>query len=388
MINAGSALCLKCGNILTDAYYYNSAAGAWVRLKKSGRKNFSVEAYTPKNRPDCTDFRLNANHKADVDIMSDIIYVDFKEKGSLTENKPFHRCCPNCNGSEVFSKFGLLPTYVIAIIGARTVGKSSWIHALSSINNQNKLLRRTYPYCIDSSRWEVGFDSIEATPVGEMGSSRLFTISKRGSRRTRKKAVANILLLDFAGELFASSGEKSTVRDEEFARMCRLLRGTHVYDGADAVIFMDAPNSQFDPVIPYNSVQELGVLEEKPVAYVVNKIDKMFDNPPKIKLQDCDVKTDLFTKDTFTLSTSADVYKKSEIVPRVLLETYLATNYNELARRILTENPRSAGFFIQTTADPDEGASARPSDIGSDVSINVLDPIIWLLNELDIFPIR
>ena len=389
MINAGSALCLKCGNILTEAYYHNGASGAWVRLKKSGRKNFSVEEYVhpTKNRPDCTNFRLNKDCESDVNIMSGTIYVDFCEKGVDAKKKPFHRCCPECGDNKIFSKFGLLPTYVIAVIGARTVGKTSWIYALSSINNQNKLLRNTYPYCIDSARWEVAFNSIEATPLSSMGSSRLFTISKRGTRRTKKKAVANILMLDFAGELFANTGNEDSARAEEYDRMCRLLSGTHDYDGADAVIFMDAPNSQFDPVIPYNSVQELGVLEQKPVAYVVNKVDMMFDNPPRIPLRDSDAKTDLFTRDTFTLSTDAAVYKKSEIVPRVMLETVLASKYNELAHRILTENPRSAGFFIQTTEERTEGEASRPSDSGSDVSINVLDPIIWLLNELDIFPI-
>ena len=101
MINAGSALCLKCGNILTEAYYHNGSADAWVRLKKSGRKNFSVEGFVPasKSRSDCTGFSLNKQHKADVSIMSDTIYVDFFEKGEQSDNKPFHRCCPECNGS-------------------------------------------------------------------------------------------------------------------------------------------------------------------------------------------------------------------------------------------------------------------------------------------------
>lgn len=395
MINAGSALCLKCGNILTEAYYFNSSSNAWVRLKKSGRKNFSVEEFIPssKSRTGCTGFSLNKNHKADVSIMSDTIHVDFFEKGERAENKQFHRCCPECNGSEVFSKFGLLPTYVIAVIGARTVGKTSWIKALSKINNQNKLLRRTYPYCIDSARWEIDFKLIKATDLNDMGSTNLLTISKRGTRHTTKKAVANVLMLDFAGELFASTDkiEDKQTRVEEYDRMCRLLRGTHDYNGADAVVFMDAPNSQFDPVVPYNSVKELGVLEKKPVAYVVNKVDMMFDNPPKVSLPGSDAKTDLFTSDTFAHNADADIYKKSEIVPRVMLETYLASKYNELAHRILTENPHSAGFFIQTTDavtdETSDDAPERHSDTGSDVSINVLDPIIWLLNELDIFPI-
>ena len=413
MLNAGSVVCLHCGRVIKKLYYYCNQYKAWVVLNRSTTGKYFVEKYTPDgnegNSSKVTEVKLTPKMDNFRKGLCDTIHVNLVFDGSSLHNVAFTRCCPFCasvtgdeNVNEIFEGMGALPTYVIAVIGTRTVGKSCWLGSLSYVGNQNAII---YDYILESLFVEGSKSGkMQATLVNSRGKTSLLTISKKVKDTGRKEPVANVLVLDVAGELFLSGNEDTFRRSQAYT----LFAGTEDFTGVDAVVFMDAADCvEKDLTTAYDRVRRLGLLEEKPVAYVLNKMDLLFKKPPTVKLDEEDIAVPILTSNTFRKFDRQ--YYGKYIVPRVKLETLIAAQYREVAQNIFLNNPCAAGFVIKTgepIKDDSEKKSALISfdyansksnddskklsvqDLDYAKSINVMDPLIWVLNELDILPIK
>ncbi|MBR7164975.1 MAG: hypothetical protein IKD18_01735 [Clostridia bacterium] len=391
MLNAGIVLCHKCGRVTSDAYYYHSTYNVWVQLKRKPLGGLYVEHFVPEyasdsKNVDCRYSVLNRAARRGAQIGQDnfqhTIKVDLTIDGDKKGTVSFKRCCPFCAETglnEIIMGMGDLPTYVIGVMGVRQVGKSCWIHALGCAENQNAVNR--FPHYLSSEAVEDSSSPrIDATQLNDMGKTKIITINKP-SRKGGIPVVA-VLVLDFAGEIFEEDKEKEFEESSGYA----LLGGTEGYSGLDAVVVMDAPDSSNmnDPrfVAAFNRARKYGLLTGRPVAYVFNQADRLFANPPMQELSNRpDYQVPLLNKETFC-KTSKDQYAKDKLLRRIKLQTVLAGRHSALAPLIYQENPQSAGFFVKSTQ-PEEGGRV----LNFKESINVMDPLIWILNELDVFPI-
>lgn len=404
MLHAGYVFCTRCGHATSDAYYYNGETNVWVQLKRTFMGKFFLEGYTPQYMAGAVDeaptynrFELSGENKNKAHNLQHKIIVKCYN-GNNYENKEFTRCCPFCVGrqsdwnsvNEIMAGMGNLPTYIIAVIGARTVGKSCWIHALSSPPNLNKVnhQRQNPPdykgYILSTLEIAADTDNPpEATPVNELGNTRIMNIAKKENGKLIE--VAQVLVLDFAGELFAKENEE--LFDNTAAH---IFRGGVGYSGVDAVAFMLdlEEDPKYNLATTYNRVNsELKLLENKPVAFILNKVDKLFSNPPteNINGDPNAPEVPLFNENTFEKQ-SRSMYQKQSIVPRITLETALLKKMKPLVETISNET-RCAGFLIKATT-PILNENKEPEFLNFEESINVMDPFLWILNELDIFPIE
>ena len=89
----------------------------------------------------------------------------------------------------------------------------------------------------------------------------------------------------------------------------------------------------------------------------------------------------LLTEDTFAAQGRA-MYQKRALLPRIALETALLKKFRPIVE-LATNQTRAAGFLIKATTPTEESDFLNFAD-----SINVMDPLLWILNELDIFPLE
>ncbi len=420
MLQAGYVFCHRCGHATQEAYYYNSELNVWVQLRRTLSGRLMVEHYTPQSlmgkvgaeEADQIDrFVLSVATERPKEGLPHTIQVDcYADNGMAT--KKFNRSCPFCIGKlksesessvqELISGMGNLPTYVIGVIGARTVGKSCWIHALSCpvniriVNSQRDGGAGYEGYILTGTSFtEDSSVPPEATPINALGNTRIMTICRKRGQNTVK--VAQVLVLDFAGELFARN------KAQEFNdTTAHIFKGGVGYSGVDAVVFMMAPSElepyrdtreadknrdQYSLANTYNRVNgDLNLLSKKPIAFVLNKVDILFDNPPMAYINNDRTapKVPLLSKYTFANQGMA-MYQKRALLPRVALQTELLKKMSSLVDAASLQTS-CAGFLVKATA-PVFGENGEIKYVDFTDSINVLDPLLWILNKLDIFPI-
>ena len=379
MLDAGMVFCYKCGKPFSGLHYYNGEVNLQIQVKRNlfGKRFVELDPDTDEEIKKTTSVKLD---ESVMNFTSDINNeLTVRVKNSDVESTLlFSRCCPNCvenrnEQTQIISSLGLLPTYIIGVMGAPAVGKSCWIHSTSvtknliGIRSSNKGLYRLEPTKVNKESAQIA-----KTAFGSTGETNVLLITENAT----KKPVAAVMLTDMAGEMFAPENRK---RFKETAAYCAFQSGMG-FDGVDAVLFMDAPDDN-GLTDAYNQVSETKVLTNKPVAYVLNKVDTLFDTPPRVPLSNSDESVPLFTEKTF-FTDPYSPYGKENLIRRISLQTYIARNYKGLAKKILLDNENSAGFLIKTCS-PVSQTIVSFAD-----SINVMDPLLWILNKLDIFPIQ
>ena len=411
MLQAGYVFCHRCGNATQDAFYFNASTNAWVQLFRTITGRFVVTKYTPPYQQGKIDpakaagihrFRFSPTNGRQVQGLQHKIRVECHSDKAV-QVLDFVRSCPFCVGLkegwssavELLPHLGDLPTFVIGVVGARTVGKSCWIHALScpsNINVVNDSKNSTYSalgYTLGTSEWsEEQTDIINPNALNERGKTRMMYIRKKSDGSSH--AVAQVLVMDFAGELFAEN------KQNEFeSEAAHIFRGGEGYSGVDAVVFMTDPlpeKSDYSLATTYHRARgEYDLLQNKPIAFVMNKVDLLIDAKPQRHINNDPslAEVPLLTEDTF-IRQDSDMYRKSELQARVALQTALLKRIHPLVRAISNET-RCAGFLVKSTdpfvaMDPASGKKEDMLNFGK--SINVMDPLLWVLNELDIFPIE
>ena len=426
MLEAGYIFCHRCGYSTDEAYYYNDPQTTWVQLKRSLNGKIIVEPYIPQymmgtlsdeDTKNIDRFVLSDSNNSFENGLPHTILVDCYSEHGKAQLK-FNRSCPFCVGQqegwdsvkELIPDINTLPTYVIAVIGERTVGKSCWIHALSCPHNLNKVNNQRIGGT-DNSGYILTAKTLadessarpEATSINELGNTRVMTITK--SSEAAVTPVAQILILDFPGEIFAES------KAEEFNNTAaHIFSGGHGYKGVDAIIFLMDPDEvdskadetekagaadlkssdelKFSIATTYNRINnELQLLTNRPFAFVMNKIDKLFDHPSNFVHVNNDASQPdipLLTEHTFANQNNS-MYQKRSILPRVALETSILKRFSQIVETV-SSTTRCAGFMIKATT-PLQGDGKKAMLLDFTSSINVMDPLLWILNELDIFPI-
>ncbi len=410
MLQAGYVFCHRCGHATEEAYYFNSKTATWVQLFRTLTGKFTVARYIPPymkgeaantSAETVIKYRLAPTNENRAQGLQHEIEVEYYINNQRGVEK-FVRACPFCVGQKaewntvqsLLPGLGNLPTFVIAVVGARTVGKSCWIHAISSaynINRVNEYRINSYNYSgysLSTEDWaREQSPLIKSTEPNERGKTRMMLIKKKVGEKS--VAVAQVLMMDFAGELFAEGKE-----NEFESEAAHIFKGGAGYSGVDAVVFMTDPKPErgnYSLATTYARAKgNYDLLQNKPVAFVMNKVDMLIDNPQKHYINDDEnmPEVKMLTEHTFAYQ-GADMYQKSYIQARVALQTSILKHIHELVKAICNET-RGRGFLVKSTEpydfyDAETGKTEEMLDFKK--SINVMDPLLWILNELDIFPI-
>lgn len=387
MIEAGKCFCHVCGSVFTEAYYRSGAKATGVRLMhhKTRRDEFVIEPYDPAGGQITDKVELVEPPVGDCDGFPGGITVKFNNE---KENIRLSRCCPACiaNGgknTELEYNYGKYPTFVVVMVGDRGAGKSTWIKAICYPKNFDGVNRVGYPYRLTPNSMDKRTGLAAATSLGSPGSSKFLRIEKD------KQVVAGVWLLDMAGELY---------RDRTQLQW-DLIKGRGQYPGADALVFFESAEDlvgntgqapaikEFDAVDVYNNCDKEGVFQrmpEIPVAYVCTRADKLISGEYKLnKRRDMskEAVVPLITEHTFDKDTN---YHPGSLIPRIAKEHDIAKALQPVVLVGLAGDRRK-GFMVQSCRDEKTPDGAVVDN--RDECMNVMDPLLWVLNKLKIFPL-
>ena len=422
MLKAGYVLCEECGTA-TDEAIYSSDGTLFIQLKRASNGRFFAERYIPQKYANDPNYNIEdgyfrfdllenyANgHKGVLHTVEVACYRNVSSDLSDTneqfvvETITFSLVCPNCSSDTITympKGLGNLPTYVIAVVGARTVGKSSWINSVTSEQTLAKLSHSLpvadgkLQYILTTNDYTDNLDGeVPTTAIGDMGATKILKIIKRdlsnNNHNVMPTAVANILLVDFAGEVFAKE------RTDAFkAEAAHFFSGGVGYNGVDGILFVTDPKdtrrqdkngNNYSIANTFKRVyEETNLLNNIPFAFIINKVDLLFNEASDRILASIENPDDipelpLLSSTTFGAQDD-NMYQAENLLPRIALETHLAKKQLP-SLGVVSVNTRCAGFFVKT-ADFDQDNNPDYSH-----SINVADPLLWLLNVLDIYPIN
>lgn len=387
MIEAGTCFCYKCGNVFRDAYYKSGMKSVGAKLKHGTlrRNAWEIEPFNPNGGEITlanTPFLVGVN--GGEDGIPDAIMCRFGE-----EKKPLEmrRCCPMCEEDTVLPvDCGKYPTFVIAMVGRRTVGKSVWLTSISISRNLEKVNQiNEYPYRLDFIRRENVYDAPVATNIGNAGKTNYLRVIEKASGRI----VASVIMLDAAGELY-----ETISRPDNPLR--KFLLGNGTYTGVDALIFTETAMAQIGEVLTredlelrakaynvYAEMERANALQGKPIAYICTHADQMIKQKrriPKIRDISGEYELPLYSEATFKADTS---YEPSELLSRIVQEDIIV---RALQPDVLVgAGPNRRGFMLQSCLNRKLDDGTTFNDMTK--NFNLMDPLLWILNALRLFPI-
>ena len=397
MIRAGECFCHHCGKTRSEAFYKTGdrAGGVWLRhkghryeLEYDDFKKETREANKNRNPHDIVE--LSMDFPADCDGTPQEIRVRFKgEKSDVI----MERACPVCaEGTELseptnrplFMNLGKHPLYVIAMVGNRSTGKSTFLKALAYPTNIAAVDRAGYPFRLQF-RTLTGKDDSEskATEAKDRGHTKFLEVCKD------RDVIAHVLLLDLSGELYESKIEL----------VWQLIGKNTSHGGADAFIFvepapMDGAKSQnkknFDSLNILQSGHARGEFDEKPIAFVYTHLDELLEQN-QVRTISGNYPGDeipLLTEHSFADNADRKRYAPEKLIPRIALENFVARSYSPSVLE-MNRGENAKGFLVQSCkpyeVPAEDGTSERDDDFGQ--TLNVMDPLLWTLNKLGIFPL-
>lgn len=355
MFLPGTTICPHCKQTHTIAYYRDRDRKAGLELLTT-RKLFQKPTFKVViSDDDCDDeVRLAKPHPVDCDGMPDSLLVYFDVDAPPAAPTEVHRVCPNpaCN-SRIPSAFGKHICFTIAIVGEPAAGKSAWLSALTYPEHLSVFNNAAFPVYFDFSRVNSSGKSLDvATGIGSIGETVTFSLKDKAT----DEIIADILLMDAAGESFRVDSGWSNTK-------------------ADAYIFMeDIHNALADdedrPLeMAYNNLKKHGIHNKAPVVYVGTHADLLCKSD---LILDKVTGTPIFTPETFPLNYSPDA-----LPGRFLLEA-------DILRRLgvsLVHDPGiDQAFLVKSCTSNGTNNTYRSV-------MNLYDPLIFLLNKLDLIPI-
>ncbi len=390
MIKAGEFFCPMCANVDTQAFYKVGSRPTGIRLthKKHGG-GFQVEGIDLTDErviPNVVELVSKLDAKNDGDGIPERITVRFHDDRRTVDATRYCRFCACAKdthlaesiNTKLFRNNGRHPLYVVAMVGDRNSGKTAWLDATSYPPNIDAVNEMNYPFKLNYLQPSGQYGKSEATPEWGRGSTKFLEIINKEDQ----KVVAQVLLLDVAGELFLSCPDI----------LRRLTEGYTAYTGPDAFIFTESAvsTSQVDVMEQsikandiYKNCKENGVFQGKPVAWVLTHFDHVIEkgNFPKKLESSGQVQIPVCSRATFSPHTS---YVRSALLDRLAIEHSIARAYRP---HVLMDAPGSSnhGFLVQsctTISHPKLGLTEDRS-----TSLHVMDPLLWVLNQLHIFPL-
>lgn len=396
MIKAGVSFCYNCGSTFHDAYYKSGAkasVGAILRHPKLRLKkiDWELEPFTPDGRnPDPNEKLTLVSVTGGDDGMPDSITVRFADD-SVHELK---RCCPFCKDSS--GKYlnthlpvdcGRYRTFVIAMVGERTVGKTTWLQSIAIEKNLALVNSvEAYPYKLDFIYKNPGYNAPPgATPVGAAGKTNYLRIIEKATG----KIAASVILLDAAGELYNRINEEDCI-------LRKFLFGIGEYPGVDALMYFESATTHVDEIrtkedlellqsafAVYEEMQKTGALTGKPIAYVCTHTDEMLEKKnriPKAVDHTGEQPMALYTKSTFA---DGKNYEPEQLLDRRALQDVICRSMGPDV--LLNADHTRRGFMIQSCRNIKLEDGTAINDMTK--NFNLMDPLLWLLDQLRIFPI-
>ena len=396
MFPAGKFICPYCANTMTRMFYRNDyeAAGAFLVRDENG--HYAVKTGVPGSyNPDdasSVEYELCDDEERLWDGAPHMIRV--RNRKSKDPNKAIflEHGCPIC---QLFPKsfpasYGRTPIYVIAVVGGKASGKTSWLQAMAWQGNQVLMSAFRFPNAIIFEQQIVTLQTNEATKKQEQGYTNFLTLSKDG------QDYATIILRDFAGELFDDKKIGAASDDVPLWDMLSY---------PDAFLFFADETEKEDPekrerniIGRDNTYQWLQKRCLQPrrdggrpiLGIVLSHADMMSgsDDPYMRTIAKPrkwgGMTAPYITENTFPRDT-VESYTPENILPRIELEDMIArrcSNFVEIQRHTRWAQKS----FIVKSCVPEmiNGVEKQNYEGG----INVYDPLIWVLNRLRLFPVR
>lgn len=401
MIESGVCFCPVCGYTSTEPFYASDLTEHAAWLRRDPEQGYYMEAYGNPGKV----YHLEDPHAPDLDGgIPDSVWVYLNgEKAAPTE---LRRCCPDCfngaadaDGKRVKSHFkrfvGRVPVFVVAIIGAPNTGKTAFLGALGS-GALAPLNRQSYPYRLELSRPNAVIQTSRRTSaIGDKGNSNFIEVWEKNGA-DREFPAAMVLLLDIGGENFKDL-EYEDLYDAPARKdttLSRMLYGDGRHNpGIDGAILVDpAVSTNSDAGIDIIARNLRQVLSRCPLAFVYTCADKLIAEEAK--------RTDrtsppLLTRDTFPNTTYTDEhitrlakhFHPDRIRERMVIQDEIASRVQRPGYRSIAEfcHTEFRGFLVRSCR-PYLEDGVEKNDYKQ--QFNVVDPIIWMLNRLKLFPIR
>lgn len=404
MIEAGKSFCPHCVETHEGAYYGNASLGWGVWLKHSrfgGKYRVEAEDFGRESAPASALRLLSTVTDADKGVPDAIVIGD---TGSGEEYE-LDRVCPVCaqkrnRYTRVLREVGKYPTFVIAMIGDTAAGKSAWLDAVAMPINTNDVNKLNYPHRLEYiTRSHTEMPSVR-TLKESRGQTKLLEILDKETR----KIVALVYLVDVGGELYRPDHQvpldpdQGPRMDEKVIR--HLLKGHMQYPGADAFVFVEPAvtvkkkdNQGFSAGKIYGELHQEGYINGKPLAYVLTHADKLIKQGKfrAVRGFNHTQEVPIMTDATFSLDERTS-YRREDMLSRMALEDAIVRAYDSPI--LDSDNAVARGFLvrscdtIQNEVENEQGMKVTELVENLRVSLNVMDPLLWILNQLKLFPLK
>ena len=400
MLEAGEYLCQKCRRRSTKAFYTNAKESTCVELKHlgnpSGRRcHYMVvpaDYKDNRNKTELKKVRLAPGLPLqDYHGLPPMIKVYVGEEKTPVEYK---RACPYCGVSLMQNNecmLGQVPSMVVVLVANRNEGKSAWCSSMVDGDNQKKLAYARYPYMINFGVVTRRKQLPETTSMDDSGESLYMSVVEEKTNRP----VAGVYLIDVAGEVWL--GEK----DAEL----KTLRDTHKIDGVfymERTIVKDQSDNPNGDNIAFQLVQSFPT--DIPIGYIRTMFDELIDQSghtpdgvsnQRIKRTPLPMIPEKYFRNYSEDDRGSGVqlnpfqyFNKDVLQERIPIE-------NLVAREIvgdggLLHNTNTMGFLIQSWKpyDTERSSSQGRQEGDPHQNMNLYDPLIWMLNRLNIFPLE
>ena len=264
MIEPGINLCNRCGTVSTELVYRSEKdPSLWQLVWDPARSEFVLKPRSAADKSSNPPSLANPLDITPEDFPPSTLKVRPLYGGG--DNQTYHRACSECGKIFDCDLIGKVRSYVIAVIGVTSAGKSSWVSAVSS-DALTPLNLQQYPYKIFPAHFTTITGKIEATKPSTDGHTNYFIIGPN-----RNEPAALVYLLDYGGELYQNPRASRT--GEAVSNLLEAKAGKG-YPGLDAVVVIERAVSDK----PTNSEQLLGTLnlikqhnpDGVPIAHVLS----------------------------------------------------------------------------------------------------------------------
>lgn len=395
MLRPGVIFCPYCCRTHTTPFYTHGSRAVGVDLHYKNAVYGIVERRLPtsdgsdsESSTEALGLRLEAVEEtvhAGMPAWVDVVFPGESDPVKM------RRTCPHCFRMNDRPNLGTLPTLIVGMVGVRSSGKSALLNSIAYPPHQAAVNSENYPFLLDIAPLPHYQGLAAATPKLGRGMTKLLTVIHRKTNTP----VAHVMLLDVSGELFGDArpvGVKIADDDVSMDELTKILSGTAGYPGVDAVLFADpVPGSKEIGKIDLKFVaadvmNQCLLLNPKfaqlPMAYVFTHLDhyKRSNYPTFVKDHDNSRAVPLMTATTFRDGS----YAPERLVDRIFTEDTIARclpSFVPMAR----SKQITKGFLVQSCSCENKEGIGLVEDYT--YSRNVMDPLLWILNKLQVFPL-
>lgn len=367
MLDAKYVLCPVCGEVFTEACYGSTKHRERLLLKRNLLQKYYVEPLggEAKETYDLVFEKTNL-----LDGMPEQIWVKV-DRGAPEE---YVRCCPKCSNLTPMPRYwGKVRSYVVCVAAMSGEGKTCLYNAMATVDNLSTLACADYPWRLTTMEMEDGKNKEgAATAVTSPGATRVFHIRARDDLDERQPPLANILFRDSPGELFDKTKPK---RDNPFFNFLKTRKN---YPGPDALIFLHSAEKDDANLLQVYATLKEHISAWPATAVVITHADKI-QSWTQQTLDGTNVK--LMDKDTFPECPKglpgADYYSPNRVDQRRMLQDFIVrSHYFHLFHKDFPLTGKHSCCFLVKSCYQDSSGKLQ-----YDHPINIMDPVIWLLND-------